>query len=120
MKTILQFLILLCVISTTKAQTFTPPAFADVDNNYRTYVNQVFCPSRVFARMPLNTGSITSETPMRLPHPCPGFSFFVKGTIFITPSIMNITGPLKMSQVKYNYKPYKCNCQNCLQHKVVF
>jgi hypothetical protein len=39
---IFQLLLLLCVISTTKAQTFTPPAFADVDNDYRTYVNQVF------------------------------------------------------------------------------
>ena len=42
MKQIFQLLLLLCVISTTKAQTYTPPAFADVDNNYRTYVNQVF------------------------------------------------------------------------------
>ncbi len=42
MKKIFQFLFLFCAISTTKAQTFTPPAFADVDNNYRTYVNQVF------------------------------------------------------------------------------
>ena len=34
--------LLLCAISIAKAQTFTPPAFADVDNNFRTYVNQVF------------------------------------------------------------------------------
>ena len=38
----IQLVLLLCAISTTKAQTFTPPAFADVDNNYRTYVNNVF------------------------------------------------------------------------------
>jgi hypothetical protein len=42
MKKIFQLLLFLCVISTTKAQTFAPPSFADVDNNYRTYVNQVF------------------------------------------------------------------------------
>ena len=42
MKRIFQLLLLLFVISTTEAQTFTPPSFADVDNNHRTYVNQVF------------------------------------------------------------------------------
>ncbi len=42
MKRRLQLLLLLCVISRTEAQTFTPPAFADVDNNHRTYVNNVF------------------------------------------------------------------------------
>jgi hypothetical protein len=42
MKKIFQLLLLLFAISTTKAQSFTPPAFADVDNSYRTYVNQVF------------------------------------------------------------------------------
>jgi Secretion system C-terminal sorting domain len=42
MKKIYQLLLLVSVISTAKSQTFTPPAFADVDNNYRTYVNQVF------------------------------------------------------------------------------
>ena len=42
MKKIFQLLLLLCAFSSTEAQTFTPPAFADVDNNYRTYVNQVF------------------------------------------------------------------------------
>ncbi len=42
MKKIFQLLLLVCVISTAKAQTFRPPSFADVDNNYRTYVNQVF------------------------------------------------------------------------------
>ena len=42
MKKILKRFLLLCVFTTTKAQTFTPPAFADVDNNHRTYVNQVF------------------------------------------------------------------------------
>jgi hypothetical protein len=42
MKKIFHLFLLLFAISSTKAQTFTPPAFADVDNNYRTYVNQVF------------------------------------------------------------------------------
>jgi hypothetical protein len=42
MKKIFHLFFLLFAISTTKAQSFTPPAFADVDNNYRTYVNQVF------------------------------------------------------------------------------
>jgi hypothetical protein len=42
MKKILQLFLLLLLIGTTKAQTYTPPAFADVDNNYRTYVNNVF------------------------------------------------------------------------------
>lgn len=42
MKKIFQLLFLFCAISTAKGQTFTPPSFADVDNNYRTYVNQVF------------------------------------------------------------------------------
>ena len=42
MKKIFQLLMLLCAISTVNAQTYTPPTFADVDNNYRTYVNQVF------------------------------------------------------------------------------
>ena len=42
MKKIFQLVLLFCVISTTEAQTFTPPTFADIDNNYRTYVNQLF------------------------------------------------------------------------------
>ncbi len=42
MKKIFQFLTLLCLLTTSKAQTFIPPAFADVDNNYRSYVNNVF------------------------------------------------------------------------------
>jgi hypothetical protein len=42
MKKIFQLLLLLCATSTIKAQTYTPPTFADIDNNYRTYVNQVF------------------------------------------------------------------------------
>jgi hypothetical protein len=42
MKKIFQLIFLFGAISAAKAQTFTPPAFADVDNNYRTYVNQVF------------------------------------------------------------------------------
>ena len=42
MKKIFPFILLLLAISTTKAQTFTPPAFADIDNNYSTYVNNVF------------------------------------------------------------------------------
>ena len=39
MKKIFQLLYPFFAIRTIKAQTFTPPAFADVDNNYRTYVN---------------------------------------------------------------------------------
>ena len=42
MKKLFQLILLLCAIGTAKAQTFTPPSFADVDNNYRTYVNNVF------------------------------------------------------------------------------
>ena len=42
MKKIIQSLLLLCVLRAAKAQTFSPPVFADVDNNYRTYVNRVF------------------------------------------------------------------------------
>ena len=42
MKKIFQLLVLLLITCVTTAQIFTPPAFADVDNNYRTYVNQVF------------------------------------------------------------------------------
>ena len=42
MKKIFQLFLFSCAISIIKAQTFTPPSFADVDNNYRTYVNQVF------------------------------------------------------------------------------
>ena len=42
MKKIIQLILLSLAIITTKAQTFTPPSFADIDNNYRTYVNQVF------------------------------------------------------------------------------
>ena len=42
MKKIFQLILLFSLFSTAKAQTFTPPSFADVDNNYRTYVNQVF------------------------------------------------------------------------------
>jgi Secretion system C-terminal sorting domain len=42
MKKIFQLLLLLCVVNLIKAQTVTPPAYADVDNNYRTYVNNVF------------------------------------------------------------------------------
>jgi hypothetical protein len=41
MKKIFQLIFLFCA-STAKAQTFTPPSFSDVDNNYRSYVNQVF------------------------------------------------------------------------------
>jgi len=42
MKKILQLMVLLLTTYTAIAQSFTPPAFADVDNNYRSYVNQVF------------------------------------------------------------------------------
>ena len=42
MKKIFHLILLLCTIGTIKAQTFTPPAFAETDNNYRTYANQVF------------------------------------------------------------------------------
>ena len=42
MKKIFQLILVVFAFNTTKAQTFTPPAFADVDNNYRTYVNNVF------------------------------------------------------------------------------
>jgi hypothetical protein len=39
-----QFLILLLIICSgaTFAQSYTPPSYADVDNNHRNYVNQVF------------------------------------------------------------------------------
>ena len=42
MKKIFQLLLFLIVTNTVKAQTYTPPAFADVDNNFRSYVNNVF------------------------------------------------------------------------------
>jgi hypothetical protein len=42
MKKIIQFLLLLCAVGTTKAQSIPAPAYADVDNNYRTYLNNVF------------------------------------------------------------------------------
>ena len=42
MKKIFQLLLLVLIIGTIKAQTYTPPTFADIDNNYRTYVNNVF------------------------------------------------------------------------------
>ena len=42
MKQIFQLMLLLSAISSSKAHTSTPPSFADVDNNYRTHVNQVF------------------------------------------------------------------------------
>lgn len=41
MKKIYLFILLLCS-TLVHAQTFTPPSFADVDNNYRNYVNNVF------------------------------------------------------------------------------
>jgi hypothetical protein len=42
MKQLLQALLALLWALPLCAQTFTPPAYAKVDNNYRTYVNQVF------------------------------------------------------------------------------
>jgi hypothetical protein len=42
MKKIFQLFLLLLTIYTAKAQIYTPPAFAEVDNNYRNYVNNVF------------------------------------------------------------------------------
>ena len=42
MKKIFQLLTLLIIAYTSTAQTYIPPAFAEVDNNYRTYVNNVF------------------------------------------------------------------------------
>ncbi|MBA3675302.1 MAG: hypothetical protein H0W75_10190 [Chitinophagaceae bacterium] len=42
MKKIFHLLLLLLTIYTAKSQTYTPPAFADIDNNYRTYVNNLF------------------------------------------------------------------------------
>ncbi len=43
MKQVFQLIRLLTLsVSMANGQTFTPPSFADADNNYRTYVNQVF------------------------------------------------------------------------------
>jgi hypothetical protein len=42
MKKILNILLLLIILANVKAQTFTSPANAEIDHNYRTYVNQVF------------------------------------------------------------------------------
>ena len=42
MKKILLFTLVLLCSTGLFAQTYTPPAFAEVDNNYRNYVNQVF------------------------------------------------------------------------------
>ncbi|MBA3673705.1 MAG: hypothetical protein H0W75_01900 [Chitinophagaceae bacterium] len=42
MKRILQLFLLLFTTYTVTAQTYTPPAFAETDNNYRNYVNNVF------------------------------------------------------------------------------
>ncbi len=42
MKQLLQTVLAILVTLQAISQTFTPPSFADVDNNYRTYVNQVF------------------------------------------------------------------------------
>lgn len=42
MKQVFQLILFFFAISAVKAQTYSPPAFADVDNNYRTYVNQIF------------------------------------------------------------------------------
>jgi hypothetical protein len=42
MKKIFQLLLLSLVIINVNAQTYSPPAYADIDNNHRTYVNNVF------------------------------------------------------------------------------
>lgn len=42
MKQVFQLILFFFAISAVKAQTYSPPAFADVDNNYRTYINQIF------------------------------------------------------------------------------
>ena len=42
MKRIYLFLLLLVCSYTVHAQSYTPPSFADIDNNYRNYVNNVF------------------------------------------------------------------------------
>ena len=42
MKKIFKLILLLCAIQNLKAQTFTPPAFADVDNNHPPYINNLF------------------------------------------------------------------------------
>ena len=42
MKKVFQFIFLLCAITYAKAQSFAPPSFAEIDNNYRNYVNNVF------------------------------------------------------------------------------
>ena len=42
MKKILQTLLVVLCLLQTFSQTVTPPAYADIDSNHRTYVNQVF------------------------------------------------------------------------------
>ena len=42
MKKLLQLVVLLTSYYFTSAQTFTPPVYADIDNNYRNYVNNIF------------------------------------------------------------------------------
>ena len=42
MKKIFQLFVVLLFTTKLFSQTYTPPAYADVDNNYRTYVNNVF------------------------------------------------------------------------------
>ena len=42
MKKILQTLLVVLCSLQVFAQTITPPAYADIDSNHRTYVNQVF------------------------------------------------------------------------------
>lgn len=42
MKKIFQLIFFFCTIGTVKAQTFIPPSFAEIDNNHRNYVNNVF------------------------------------------------------------------------------
>ena len=62
MKKIFQLTVFLFAISTSKAQAFIPPSFADIDNNYRTYVNKVFGAlesTRVTTGLLTNNGFVT-------------------------------------------------------------
>jgi hypothetical protein len=42
MKKMFPILLLLCALYSTQAQNFTPPDYAEVNHDYRNYVNQVF------------------------------------------------------------------------------
>ena len=58
MKKIFQLILVVFAFNTTKAQTLIPPSFADVDNNYRTYVNNVF---RALESTRVTTGLLTNN-----------------------------------------------------------